>query len=107
MTALESLKAIKYYRMAQIEHTNWATRFKMHFVCSRKSNISFCCCLFYLFIWRPLFIYYSIPFVRRFIDWWPPRYAGYIPCPICYFKKNLPKIKRCQPDDKDCCRAIF
>lgn len=75
--------------------------------CGLKSNIPFCCILFFLIFWKPIFILVHFKIVQKFIHYYPPRtYCDfcYIPCFFCLMLRKCSPLKTCNyQEDSDCC----
>jgi hypothetical protein len=78
-----------------------------HVRCGRCSGIPVCCILFFLGFWVPLFLFINFKPVKRFVKWWPPQERfNYVPCFICYWRRNKKKIHVCKLGDKRCCGLV-
>lgn len=81
-------------------------RLPKHVRCGRMSNIPFCCIVFYLFFWTPMFACRRLPLFKRFTRWYPPgKPFNYVPCFLCLTLQRRRKIKHCDyaPNDVGCC----
>lgn len=71
---------------ADITNSKFRFNFYGEIRCGLRSKIPVCCILFYLLLWKPLFLFIHFDIVKRFIVWYPPRtYYNYnhVPCLIC------------------------
>ena len=76
--------------------------------CGKKSNIPFCCRLFYIFIWQPTFVFINFPIVKSFIYWYPSKKVNgkrynYVPCFFCYVMGRYRELHVCNETVPECC----
>lgn len=112
MTPIVLSKEIKWLYQYNIDLNN-CCRQKFSFSwlvstikCGRYSKIPFCCILFFVCFWIPLFYLNSFQLIKKFIKWYPPRKGyNYVACPLCLLIGRRVTIKKCdyKGNEPGCC----
>lgn len=64
--------------------------------CGINSNIPFCCILFFLFCWRPLFVLLHFKIIEKLIYFYPGKNDyHYVPCFFCLILNKKRKLYKC------------
>ena len=77
-----------------------------HIICGIRSNIPFCCIVFFIIFWKLIFLFINFSIVRKFVSWYPPRKTcnyHYVACPICVLFGRFHSLYICDENDSYCC----
>jgi hypothetical protein len=96
----------KYIELRLAEFDLDFSKLYHHIRCGIRSNIPFCCIIFFCSFWKFIFLLFNFSFVRKFINWYPPRKTynyHYVACPLCVIMHRYRYLRVCNENDSWCC----